>query len=209
MATFKAILADWCNAGFDPFAAPEETGSTWAGTKNGDNLEAIERSRVATKRMPGTGRRFAAARRPAGQPRLRRRGAGRAGDRGRARLREASSTRFNLFKYLSRSDVTWNPVRHLRVPRIAVLPDHRGVHPPDHPRQRPRRVVHPALRRDRVGRLRQGDRQAARPRADEGRRRGRDAGGHPPPGLRDQALDAARVGERDGWTCPSSTRAGS
>ena len=53
MATFKAILFDWVNAGFDPFAAPEETGKTVYGVKNGSNLEAIERYRVPTKRMPG------------------------------------------------------------------------------------------------------------------------------------------------------------
>lgn len=52
MATFKAILRDWTNEGFDPFAAPEETGTAF-GRKRGDNLEAIERFRIATKRMPG------------------------------------------------------------------------------------------------------------------------------------------------------------
>ena len=52
MATFKAILKDWVNEGFDPFAAPEETGSAF-GTKHGDNIAAIERTRIATKRMPG------------------------------------------------------------------------------------------------------------------------------------------------------------
>ena len=52
MATFKAILKDWVNEGFDPFAAPEETGSAF-GIKHGDNIGAIERTRIATKRMPG------------------------------------------------------------------------------------------------------------------------------------------------------------
>jgi len=52
MATFKAILRDWVNEGFDPFAAPVETGTAF-GTKRGDNVGAIERTRIATRRMPG------------------------------------------------------------------------------------------------------------------------------------------------------------
>src|SRR5215216_538445 len=52
MATFKAILRDWVNEGFDPFAAPVETGTAF-GTKQGENIEAIERSRIQTRRMPG------------------------------------------------------------------------------------------------------------------------------------------------------------
>jgi hypothetical protein len=54
MKKFKEILADWVNEGFDPFAAPAETGAAAAfGEKHGNNLAAIERFRVATKRMPG------------------------------------------------------------------------------------------------------------------------------------------------------------
>jgi len=52
MANFKAILRDWVNQGFDPFAAPVETGTAF-GTKQGENFAAIERTRVATQRMPG------------------------------------------------------------------------------------------------------------------------------------------------------------
>jgi hypothetical protein len=52
MATFKAILRDWVNEGFDPFAAPVETGTAF-GTKQGENIEAIERTRLQTRRMPG------------------------------------------------------------------------------------------------------------------------------------------------------------
>ena len=44
LATFKAVLTDWTNAGFDPFAAPAETGTTVFGKKNGDNIAAIERT---------------------------------------------------------------------------------------------------------------------------------------------------------------------
>jgi|ERR1700674_838513 hypothetical protein len=107
MATFKAILRDWVNEGFDPFAAPEETGSAF-GAKHGDNLAAIERFRIATKRMPGlqgdsplrddlpVNRQFqdVAQDEPVvlAEPGF-----------------EKELSAINLFKYLSRSDVTWNP----------------------------------------------------------------------------------------------------
>ncbi|OYW17525.1 MAG: hydroxyquinol 1,2-dioxygenase, partial [Burkholderiales bacterium 12-64-5] len=108
MATCRAILKDWCNAGFDPFAAPEETGPSWAGSKSGDNLEAIERSRVATRRMPGLpgdsplrdelpiNRAFADVSQE--EPVIE-----------AAPGFEGKLHAFSLFKYLSRSDVTWNP----------------------------------------------------------------------------------------------------
>ena len=48
--TFKAILADWTNNSFDPFASPHETGSPF-GVKNGDNIGAVTRQRVAARRM--------------------------------------------------------------------------------------------------------------------------------------------------------------
>ncbi|EKT4522645.1 hydroxyquinol 1,2-dioxygenase [Pseudomonas putida] len=111
MATFKAILADWTNEGFDPFAAPEETGTAWLGQKNGSNLEAIERQRATCRRMPGV---------PGDVPL-------RSDDNGYPVNRafhdvpqdepevyaepgfEKDVSAFSLFKYLSRSDVTWNP----------------------------------------------------------------------------------------------------
>jgi len=108
MATCKAILRDWCSAGFDPFASPEETGNAWAGPKQGDNLAAIERNRVATQRMPGLpgdsplrdalpiNRAFADV--PQDDPVIE-------PEPGF----EGALHAFNLFKYLSRSDVTWNP----------------------------------------------------------------------------------------------------
>ncbi|EKS70309.1 MULTISPECIES: hypothetical protein [unclassified Caballeronia] len=107
MATFKAILADWVNEGFDPFAAPGETGSAY-GSKHGDNFEAIERFRIATKRMPGlegdsplredlpVNRHFADV--SQSEPEI-------YAEPGY----EKSLHAFSLFKYLSRSDVTWNP----------------------------------------------------------------------------------------------------
>jgi hypothetical protein len=111
MARFKEILANWVNEGFDPFAAPAETGNTAFGERRGSNLSAIERFRVATKRMPGlegdsplredsngfpVNRAFADVSQE--EPEIR-------AEPGFERELHA----FNLFRYLSRSDVTWNP----------------------------------------------------------------------------------------------------
>jgi hypothetical protein len=107
MATFKAILRDWVNEGFDPFAAPVETGTAF-GVKQGENIEAIERTRIATRRMPGlpgdsplrddmpVNRAFADV--PQDEPEI----------EAEPGFRDQLHA-FNLFKYLSRSDVTWNP----------------------------------------------------------------------------------------------------
>ena len=38
MTTVKDMVSDWTNEGYDPFAAPQETGVPW-GSKNGDNEE--------------------------------------------------------------------------------------------------------------------------------------------------------------------------
>ena len=111
MKQFKDILADWTNAGFDPFAAAGETGNTVWGPKNGDNLAAIDRYRIPTKRMPGI---------PGDTP-LRTDADGFPVNRGFADVpQDAPVVRpepgfegelhaFNMFAYLSRSDVTWNP----------------------------------------------------------------------------------------------------
>jgi hypothetical protein len=110
MATFKAILEDWTNRGYDPFAAPEETKQPY-GRKDGDNKRAIERQRVTAKRMVGlpgdtplrsdtsgyrVNRHFADV--PQDQPEV-------YPEPGF----ESEVSAFNLFAYLSRSDVTWNP----------------------------------------------------------------------------------------------------
>lgn len=111
MKLFKEILADWVNEGFDPFAAPVETGDCAFGEKNGDNLKAIDRFRVATKRMPGL----------EGDSPLRLEENGYSINRAFADVAqdqpvikaepgfESELHAFNLFAYLSRSDVTWNP----------------------------------------------------------------------------------------------------
>ncbi len=111
MATFQAILADWTNAGFDPFAAPAETTTDWLGKKHGNNDTAINRQRQVSKRMVGlpgdtpirtdangypVNRAFADV--DQSQPEIH----AEKGYEGRVHG-------FNLFAHLSRSDVTWNP----------------------------------------------------------------------------------------------------
>jgi len=107
---FEAILADWTNEGFDPFAAPEETGLAY-GRKHGNNLPAVQRQRLAAKRMVGlpgdlkirteedglpVNRQFQDV--PQDKPELH----PEPGFEGQVHA-------VNLFAYLSRSDVTWNP----------------------------------------------------------------------------------------------------
>ena len=110
MACFKAMLLDWCNEEFDPFAAPLETGSAF-GPKNGSNPDAVSRVREIAERMVGLpgdapirtdergltiNRQFADV--PQDEPELH-------PEPGF----EADLGAFNLFAYLSRSPVTWNP----------------------------------------------------------------------------------------------------
>jgi hypothetical protein len=109
-ATFQAMLDDWTNATFDPFASPHETGSAF-GPRNGSNRAAITRRRVTAKRMvnvPGDeplrsdanghpiNRHFLDV--PQDEPEI-------IAEPGF----ESEVSAFNLFAYLSRSPVTWNP----------------------------------------------------------------------------------------------------
>ncbi|MDH6124060.1 hypothetical protein [Kitasatospora sp. GP82] len=107
---FLTIADDWTNEGFDPFVAPRETGSAF-GRKNGSNPEALRRRRVTAERMVGA---------PGDEPL-------RTDDNGhpvnaafsdvpqdepvvRAEAGFADElVAFNLFAYLSRSPVTFNP----------------------------------------------------------------------------------------------------
>jgi quercetin dioxygenase-like cupin family protein len=110
MKTFKSILRDWTNEGFDPFAAPLETAAAF-GAKRGSNDAAIERQRVSARRMVGL----------PGDTGLRTDSGGYPVNRMFADVPqdppvvepeagcEAEVSAFNLFGYLSRSDVTWNP----------------------------------------------------------------------------------------------------
>ncbi len=110
MAIFKQMVGDWTNAGYDPFAAPMETGAPW-GSKRGDNDQAVERTRVAARRMvglPGD----APLRTDAGGYPKNRMFADVSSDQPLVEAEpgfESEVGAFNLFDYLARSDVTWNP----------------------------------------------------------------------------------------------------
>ncbi len=107
---FEAILADWTNEGYDPFAAPQETGQPF-GPNNGSNMDAITRERVVAQRMVSV---------PGDEP-LRTDEAGFPVNRGFADVPQDEPTieaepgyedevcAYNMYAYLSRSDVTWNP----------------------------------------------------------------------------------------------------
>jgi hypothetical protein len=108
--TFKAVLDDWTNAGFDPFASPHETGSAF-GIKTGSNTAAVTRHRVAAARMVGAHgdepRRSDASGFPVNRM-------FRDVEQDEPIIEaepgfETEIASFNLFAYLSRSDVTWNP----------------------------------------------------------------------------------------------------
>ena len=110
MSMFKEMLSDWTNEGFDPFAAPMETGLAW-GKKHGNNEEAITRQRVTARRMVGL---------PGDTP-VRTDENGFPVNRDFADVDQSQPlveaepgfenevSAYNLFGYLSRSNVTWNP----------------------------------------------------------------------------------------------------
>jgi hypothetical protein len=110
MQIFKAMISDWTNQGYDPFAAPGETGAPW-GRKHGANDKAVLRQRVTAQRMVGL---------PGDAP-MRTDANGFPVNRMFADVPqdapvvepepgfEGEVSAFNLFAYLSRSDVTWNP----------------------------------------------------------------------------------------------------
>jgi Hydroquinone 1,2-dioxygenase large subunit N-terminal len=107
---FRAMLDDWTNEGFDPFAAPAETGTAF-GAKRGNNRVAITRERVAARRMVGIPGDAARRTDAAGYP-VNRHFADVPQDEPEIQAEpgfEGEVAAFNLFAYLSRSDVTWNP----------------------------------------------------------------------------------------------------
>jgi hypothetical protein len=107
--TFKAMIDDWTIAEFDPFASPAETGKPF-GVKEGSNTAAVTRRRVLANRMVSLpddeqirtdathpiNRMFADV--PQTEPIVE-------VEPGF----ENEVAGFNLFAYISRSDVTWNP----------------------------------------------------------------------------------------------------
>lgn len=110
MGVFKQVISDWTNEGYDPFAAPMETGVAW-GTKSGDNDEAVSRQRVTARRMvglPGD----TPVRTDANGYSINRMFTDVEQDQPEVHVEpgfEHEVSAFNLFAYLSRSDVTWNP----------------------------------------------------------------------------------------------------
>ena len=108
--TFKAMLDDWTNSGYDPFASPSETDKPF-GVKDGSNTEAVTRRRIAAARMVGV----------PGDEQIRSDENGNPINRMFADVTqeepvveaesgfESEVAAFNLFAYLSRSQVTWNP----------------------------------------------------------------------------------------------------
>jgi hypothetical protein len=110
MDIFKQMVMDWTNEGYDPFAAPMETGTPW-GVKNGDNDPAVSRQRVTARRMVGLRGDTPVRTDQNGYP------VNRMFDDVKQDQPEVYAepgfedevSAFNLFSYLSRSDVTWNP----------------------------------------------------------------------------------------------------
>jgi len=107
---FEAMLADWTNADFDPFAAPQETGSPY-GPKNGDNMPAITRARELARRCVGLEGDLALRTDASGAP-VNRAFADVPQDKPEIHAEPGYENQvhaFNLFAFLSRSQVTWNP----------------------------------------------------------------------------------------------------
>ena len=106
----QSMLENWTNEGFDPFAAPSETGSAF-GPKHGNNNAAVRRQRVTAKRMAGATGDIPLRTDANGDP-INRQFADVAQDEPEVHAEpgfEQEVHAFNLFAYLSRSDVTWNP----------------------------------------------------------------------------------------------------
>ncbi len=109
-AVFEAMLDDWTVEGFDPFAAPEETGTPF-GPKRGGNRAAITRKRLVANRMTGMKGDIALRSDAAGNP-VNREFADVPQDQPEVHAEpgfEDEVHAFNFFAYVSRSDVTWNP----------------------------------------------------------------------------------------------------
>jgi hypothetical protein len=102
---FTQILEDWVPADFDPFAAPRETGSA-VGPKREGNPSAIHRKRIVTTRMAKQ-----EDRRDPDYP-INVAFKGMEFKSGEMHIKSGHEQKFgllNLYEYLSRSDVTWNP----------------------------------------------------------------------------------------------------
>ncbi len=108
--TFAEMLEDWTNEGYDPFAAPQETGSPY-GRKHGSNPAATHRVRQLATRCVGLKDDLAMRSDENGYP-VNRAFADVSQDQPELHPEpgfEGEVHAFNLHAYLSRSDVTWNP----------------------------------------------------------------------------------------------------
>lgn len=106
----EALLEDWTNEGFDPYAAPGETGKAY-GRKNGNNSAALHRERMVADRMVGLPGDLPYRTDQDGYP-VNQAFADLPADRPIVEAEpgfEAEVHAFNFFDYVSRSDVTWNP----------------------------------------------------------------------------------------------------
>ncbi len=105
-----AMVEDWTNQDFDPFAAPNETGSAF-GPKHGSNLAALSRQRVIARRMVGLPGDVGYRTDENGFP-LNRQFRDVPTDQPEVHVEpgfEGDVHAFNLYNYVARSDVTWNP----------------------------------------------------------------------------------------------------
>lgn len=110
MDIFKQMVSDWTVEGYDPFAAPMETAVPW-GKKNGANDDAVTRQRVTAQRMVGLPGDTPVRSDEMGYP-VNRMFADVEQDQPTVEVEpgfENEVSAYNLFAYLSRSDVTWNP----------------------------------------------------------------------------------------------------
>ena len=195
--TFKAMLDDWTNASFDPFASPAETDKPF-GIKDGSNTEAVDppprrrepdgqHSRATSRSAPtkpirSTGcsptcRRISprCTPSPASRTRSPRTTCTPTSAAAMSRGTPASVSVCKASLYCPTSEEYMLPVFHGndRVEWFVQLSDE---------------IVWDVQDRDTGATAQQGH--------DEGRRRRGDARRHPPPGLQPEALDAAGVGER-------------
>jgi hypothetical protein len=109
-AHFEKILEDWTNEGFDPFAAPDETGTPY-GPKRGSNTKAIQRQRIVSNRMVGLPGDLPYRTDAGGMP-VNRQFKDVPQDVPEVHAEpgfEGEVHAYNMFAYISRSDVTWNP----------------------------------------------------------------------------------------------------
>jgi len=103
---FDAMLEDWTNEDFDPFAAPDETGKPY-GPKKGSNLKAIKRERLVANRMVGLPGDLGYRTNP-----LNRQLSDMPTDKPEIHAEpgfEKDVHAYNFLDYIGRSDVTWNP----------------------------------------------------------------------------------------------------